>query len=176
MADKKEGLKTKEILNSLNSSDNKIVLKAISRSKKHGNPKIFQALLNLLVSSDDAKVEEKVLELFDELKSTEITDSLLAAVKDDKFADYKAPLISSFWKSSIDMSAYLSEFVDLAISGDYMVALECLTVVESLDGPFEEDQISDSIIMLKEYWSKKPNEEKKPLMEGLTAVIKSMED
>ena len=77
MADKKEDLKTKEIINSLNSSDNKIVLKAISRSKKHGNPKIFQALLNLLVSSDDAKVEEKVLELFDELKSTEIAYLLL---------------------------------------------------------------------------------------------------
>jgi hypothetical protein len=40
-------------------------------------------------------------------------------------------VVSSCWQSGLNYAAYTSDFADLFISGDYMTAIECFTVIES---------------------------------------------
>ena len=55
------------------------------------------------------------------------------------------------WNSKLDYSSFLADFVEVAIEGNFIIALECLTVLENLEGPFEEHQLLESQLHLKEY-------------------------
>ncbi len=39
-------------------------------------------------------------------------------------------LVSSCWQSGLDYSDFAGDFADIFITGDYMTALECFTVLE----------------------------------------------
>jgi hypothetical protein len=51
----------------------------------------------------------------------------------------------------LDYRPYLKEIIIAGTEGEMMDALECITIVENLDGGFSEDQLFDPIIVLKEY-------------------------
>ena len=38
-------------------------------------------------------------------------------------------------------STHVADFVKAAVGGNFMVALECLTILENLEGPFEEEAL-----------------------------------
>jgi hypothetical protein len=40
-------------------------------------------------------------------------------------------LVSSCWQSGLDYADYSSDFAGLFLTGDYMTAIECFTVIES---------------------------------------------
>jgi hypothetical protein len=41
---------------------------------------------------------------------------------------------------------------------DYLGTLECLTLIENMDGPFQEQQLLESELILKEYVKKQADE------------------
>jgi hypothetical protein len=71
----------------------------------------------------------------------------------------------------------LAEFVEIASEGDYLEALECLTIIENLDGPFEEADILEAQLHLKEYLeSTTKTDEKSILMSEIALLIKNMNE
>jgi len=73
----------------------------------------------------------------------------------------KAQIINILWNSRIDFSPYLIEFVLWAGQGDYMLTLECLTVIEQMEGPFQEEKMLDAICLVKDFLSQ-PSEKDDP--------------
>ena len=91
---------------------------------------------------------------------------------------FRIKILTSIWNSKVDYSDYLAQFVKLAAEGGFMETLECLTVIENLDGPFEEEQFFESQIALKNYLDnrKSSNDEKAQLMSEIALLIKDLEE
>jgi hypothetical protein len=80
-------------------------------------------------------------------------------------------LISSCWQSGLDYSEYTSDLVEIFLRGDYVTALECLTVLEESvhDMSMSERQ---EIVNLIEAYPLPPADEKKGLRHELISLFK----
>ena len=79
------------------------------------------------------------------------------------------------WNSKHDYSRYISDFVSLAVEGDYMMALESLTIMEQMNGPFDESWLLESQLFLKEYVEKpqRKDERKDKILSDIAYFIKA---
>ena len=166
--------KTKEIVSSLKSADEKIVLRAIKTSKVHGNPVIFEALLELLLKTSNDKIRLEILQFLNDLKSTDAIPTLIDAINDEKYLEYRAHLIGVFWNSPLNPNEHISLFVKTAIEGSFMEALECSTVIDNIEPPFPEEEVNESVLLLKDYFAADPQDEKTDLIKDILVVIQQM--
>lgn len=164
----------KEIISDFKSEDAKIVLEAIKKNRKEGNPISFKALLELLRDTDEPTVEAAIIEFLYDLKDEESIPVLIAAIEDEEFAFYQSFLIATFWQSAINGSDYLELFVKTAIHGDYMSSLEALTVVENFDSAYSQDEILDLESDLNEAIETEDNNDKKALLVSLADVVRNL--
>ncbi|MBU2020390.1 MAG: hypothetical protein KJ941_12150, partial [Bacteroidetes bacterium] len=79
--------------------------------------------------------------------------------------------------NKLDFTAYLPDFVALATEGDFFEAFECLTVIENLEGPFEETQILESQLYLKEFLEgeKGKSEQKDKIVSEIAVLLKDFD-
>ena len=50
------------------------------------------------------------------------------------------------------MTDHIPELIEASCSGNYMVILEALTVLENLEGPFNEDDLFQANTLLQQYF------------------------
>ena len=100
----------------------------------------------------------------------------MACLRNPELADMKVQILSTIWNSPLDYSEYLAEFVSLAVTGDFLLILECLTILENLNGPFEEADILESQLLLKTYYEGESRDaQKDPLMDEIAMLIKDID-
>jgi hypothetical protein len=81
---------------------------------------------------------------------------------EEKDAVLRQKLLTTIWNSKLSYDNHLPFFVMLASTGDFMQALECLTIIENMQGPFEEHELLEAQLLLKEYVEEaKSDDEKK---------------
>lgn len=168
MEDSKE---VQSIIKDLQSASETTVLAAIKKNRVHGNTKTFRVLLDVLNETDAPAVEAAIIEFLFDLKEQESADILAEKLAGNRMPFYDSFLIAAFWQSAIDGSAYLKLFVKKAIKGDYMVALEALTVIENFDTAFPEEEISDCEEDLNEAIEREKIKDKKSLLKSIREVI-----
>lgn len=164
----------KELLESLKSSDPNIVADALQKTRKSGNCNILPAIIELLHETDESHIEAQIIELLFDLKEQSCAPILIDAIQNEKLEHYHNFFIATFWQSSLDGSEYLVEFVQAAIKGDYMVCLECLTVIENFDSSFSEEEIAECNADLVEAIMEESNQEKIVLLEQLKNVVNDL--
>ena len=162
------------ILKDLNAGDPKIVLEAITKSRKDGNAKTLEAMLAVLKETDEPLVESKIIEFLFDLKVDESVSILIAAVQDEEMVYYQNFLVSAFWQSAIDGSDYLDVFVKTAISGEYLTTLEALTVIENFDRAYPQSELLELETDILEAIEKEINEDKKTLLVSLADVVRNL--
>jgi hypothetical protein len=83
-------------------------------------------------------------------------------------------LVASCWQNKLDFTPFLPDFVALATEGDFFEAFECLTVIENMEGPFEETQILESQLYLKEFLQsdKGKNDQKDQIISEIAILLK----
>lgn len=164
----------KELMESLKSSDANIVLDALQKVRESGNCRVLAPILQLLHDTDESNVEAKIVELLFDLRNQDCAPILIEALQDEELEHYHNFFIAAFWQSPIDGSEYLSEFIDAAIKGDYMVCLECLTVVENFDTTFSSQEILECDADLTEAIMEEQNMDKQTLLEELKVIINNL--
>jgi hypothetical protein len=81
------------------------------------------------------------------------------------------------WNSKNDYSDYLPVLVKIAVEGNYLESLECLTIIENLMGPISEEDILESQLFLKVYFENSAqNEQKTILIQEIASILRNMED
>jgi hypothetical protein len=99
---------------------------------------------------------------------------MIELVKDTHFIGIRSVLLSTLWNSKLDYSYYLPEFVEIACEGDFMEALECLTIIENMESAFEERHILEAQLHLKDYMENpSPKDPKKAqIMSEIALLLK----
>lgn len=162
MAAKKEGKKLKKIIEDLKSSDPKVVAKSIKALETHGDATAIKPLADLLIDGTTEKNKAAVIELFCSLKDSSVTSFIMDLLDDEKYLPIRQEILTTIWNTKVDFSDYIDDFVFIATTGSFMEALECLTIIENLEGPFMEENILEAQLHLKNYLeSNEPKDEKK---------------
>jgi len=170
----KNKLNWKEIQKSLLSKDDKIFNAALKKLEKHGENIFLYDIIEIIHKTSNENRIESLFSFLSRLKNPGAEKNMMEIIKDKKNEKIKARLLNSFWNSSLDYTAYFSDFVEFAVHGNYMIALECLTILENLKGPFEEKQLLDSQLSLKVHIENKgKNDEKAPLISEIAVFIKN---
>lgn len=151
MAQKKENKKLNQILLDLKSNDSKKISKAIKALEAHGDSTVILPLAEVLLLGVNKKNEAEILELLSSLKDSSVVVEMMDVLEDERFKGIRQKLLTTVWNTKVDFSDYIDSFVEIAVKGDFMEALDCLTIIENMEGPFMEESILESQLHLKNY-------------------------
>ena len=162
------------ILEDLKYSDKTRVNNAIKKLSNKADASIIKALLELYSTlKEDSYVKKQLKDVFSQLKISKAVPVLIKGLS-HKENQIKELCLFSLWSSSLDAADYLPPIVQCACKGDYMVALEALTLVENLEGPFSEQDLIESMIFINEYLSE-GGDDKVDLIKSILDTIKVYE-
>lgn len=178
--DKKQSNKHKkvvELLKLLNSKEDKDALHAISRLKVHGNESVLEPLLDKFIATENDEIKNEILIFFSELKSTKAPEIIIELIKKDKYESAQALFLNTMWNSGLDYSEHVTDLCELAIKGDFMVAFECYTILDNFsDNNFNDEDINDSLIALKEHFSSNQEDsQKNAILQDMLGIVVTIE-
>jgi hypothetical protein len=112
------------------------------------------------------------------MKDSSAIDEMMRLLSEARFIGIRQVLLTTIWNSPLDYSYYLPDFVDIAVEGNFMEALDCLTIIENMEGPFEERHVLESQLFLRDYIeSKEPKDpQKQYIMSEIAIFIKDLND
>lgn len=154
----------------LENGSNADVLRAMETLRHDGDVTTIPYIVNVLVNNHSEDIKNEALHYLFDLKEESALPALIRAIQDPKNIEYQQMLVSACWESGLDCTPYLNFFVDLAIIADYMVCLECLTVIENMPGPFDIALLDKAIDKTKEA-ADEDNEGKFDLLNGIWEVL-----
>ena len=143
--------KMQAILADLHSDDEKKVSKAIKSLETNGNAKIICELAECMLQSTSELNKREIIELLSSLKDSSSAVEIIDVICDPRFIEIRQPLLTAVWNMKVDFSNYVDDFVQIAVEGDFLEALDCLTIIENLEGPFMEEDILECQLHLKSY-------------------------
>ncbi len=138
-----------EKIKELESDNAKTIIAAIEKLREIGDETVIPHIIQLLVKHPLEDVKNAASHFLFDLKDPKVLPTLISEIQNPDNKEFQRILVSACWESSINCSAYLPFFVDLAIISDYMVCLECLTVIENMVGPFDLQELNDAIEKVK---------------------------
>lgn len=169
--------KLTELKKGLKSKEDSEVVKSIKALKVYGDPSVAPDIFDVLLQHQDNDVELETLGLLASLKDTQMPQVMMDSLAKEKYLPIRQKLMSTIWQSGLNYSSFLKDIVNIAVEGSFMEKVECITIIENLDGPFEEEQIMESLLILNKYFDdSKDNDQEKHIMKELIIIIKDIQE
>ena len=154
----------------LSSSNDSVITKALTKTRAKGNEQLIDPLIELYTKTENQKIKEEIKKIFSELKNKDILDFLLPQLSEGS-NEVKELILFSIWSSGIDMTDHIPELIEASCSGNYMVILEALTVLENLEGPFNEDDLFQANTLLQQYLYESEDSKEKELIKSMYDIV-----
>jgi len=164
----------KQIIEDLKSSEEKTVLKALTKIKDKGKTSVIIPMFDLFESTSNEKYKVEIKNILSTIKDAYALDLFIEKLSTGSH-ELNELLLFSLWNSSLNAVDFIPEIVETAIRGNYMVALEALTVIENLDGPFSNEKLEESQYLINEYFAEGPDE-KIDLIKSILDVVLGFEE
>lgn len=127
-------------------------------------------VISLLINAENTDEREDALKAIK--KEPTALELLMNAINDKKLAKHKNELIAACWESGIDCRTQLNYFVNLAINEDYLCCIEATSVIDGMDPPLNQDELSRSAKQL-DTAIQKTSSDKKELLRQLSEILTS---
>ena len=162
----------------LGSGNKKRMEQGISVISSKGHVGVIKPLVDLLISSKDSGLHRRIGELLSNIQDKDACGIIMDFVHDEKYKDIRAEILNTIWCSKLDYSAYISDFVAIAVKGDLIQSVECLTAIENMTGPFQERDLLESQLFLQEYHLKREEEsdQKNQIISEIALFIKDQNE
>lgn len=123
--------KLKELAQLLNKDNNIMISEAIALLREE---QPFEGAIGLLTSlynkTDDFSIRKAIEGFMNDLKDQTATIEVINEIRKELNPDSISMLVSSCWQSCLDYSEYSMDLARIYLKGDYVTAIECLTVIE----------------------------------------------
>lgn len=157
----------------LQSGDTERMELAIEELKEVGDSSILKILADIYPNCT-AGIKHDIIEFISDIKDSHIVTELIDTIKICNDEDTKAALLSTIWGSKNDFSGYLDIFVQIAINGSMVEAIECYTIIDNLESINEEANILEAKTLLKENLKKVVNDEQRMVL--LSEIMLKIEE
>ncbi len=121
---------------------------------------LYPIALSLKNTKSD-KNRKEIMHFFSSLIDPNTAATMVELIQNDDLLSIRQMLLTTIWSGKIDYSAFVAEFVELAVEGDFLIAMDCLTIIEQMSGPFSESHLLEAQLHLKEYLEKTAEKEQK---------------
>lgn len=143
--------KIKELAGIL-SKDSNIVINEAIELLRHEKP--FEGAIGLLTRfydrTDDFSIRKSISGFLNDLKDQAACEEVIKEIRKKWKSDTISMLISSCWQSGLNYSEYSADLAKVFLNGDYVTAIECLTVIEESVNDLSESVKNEIIKMLEE--------------------------
>lgn len=162
MSDKKNNKsKLSQLILELKSDSTSKVTAAIKEIYNIGEPEVIPALIFVLKNNNDSTIQKLLKDLLSDINRSDAAEVFIDEVKKEEKSEDLKKLLEILWNSKLDFSPFLADIVEIGISGDYLIALDCLTIIENMAGPFSESQLLESQLHLKEFAEENKNSDQR---------------
>lgn len=124
---------------------------ALDELSDSGDISVMEPMAKVMFKLGDRNRKHRVAEFFANIEQPEAKTELLRIIQTLENKEDQIALLNVIWNSRMDFSEFLLEIVELAIDGGFEVAMECHTIIENMDGPFEEADVLESQLLLSAY-------------------------
>lgn len=129
-------------------------------------------LVNLLTEPANKEYRRDVLTALRENQQNAIP-ILIEAIRTHRELENLHLLIAACWEAELNFSNYLPFFIQLSIEESYLPAMEAMTVIENMQGPFDKQEVNKSIKQVEAFLAK-GDHEKSPLLKQLLISLQSL--
>ena len=174
MAATAKSKKVEAVVSLLHSTKSAEVISALKKIPEQGNATLIKPLLRTYLAwPNDPDIQARTQKILGELKTQSAVPELISALGEEEFETVRALIISVFWHAGIYPTDELDVLIQNAIKGDYMVAMEVLTVVENSDVFTDPDLVQQYMLDIDEYLDSNPEADHASILEQLKDVLKS---
>jgi hypothetical protein len=114
----------------------------------------FEGAIGLLTSfynkTDDFVIRKTIEQFMNDLKDQAASSEVINEIRKPWKADTISMLVSSCWQSGLDYSGYSPDLAEIFLKGDYITAIECLTVIEESVNELSSDKKAEMIKIIEE--------------------------
>jgi len=168
----KSDKKLKELSEIFNKGINSAIIEAIELIRE-GTP--FEGAIGLLIElydkTDDFSVKKTISDFMNDLKDQTLCEEIIAEIRKQWKSDTISMLVSSCWQSQLNYSKYSLDLAKVFLQGDYVTAVECLTVIEESVHHLSKKK-KNEVIELIENNPFSPHNEKTTLTLELISILK----
>ncbi|MBX7180648.1 MAG: hypothetical protein K1X82_00920 [Bacteroidia bacterium] len=157
----------KEVEKLLQSQHLEIVLDTLDLIKNEGDINLIKPLASLMNETDNEEIIKTVIEIFRGIKDQSAVPFLIEVLENNQSFGNRSSIVAACWEGGLKFDSHLSFFVDLALRENYLVALECVTLIENMGNDIPETELLTNIAKIKQ--NLEPGEDKKD--ELLVALI-----
>jgi hypothetical protein len=170
-------VKLSEALKQFQSNVETDVLAALKLFEQQGDISILPIVFEKLRSCE-LSIEKAILGFLSDIQKIQAKAVFIQFLSEEKEPLLRQKVLTSIWNSKMTYDEHLPFFVMLASTGDFMQSLECLTIIENMQGPFAEQELLESQLLLKEYVEETTNEDeqKRHIMSEIAWFIKEQND
>ena len=170
-------LRFNELSKALKSNDPGELRSTLKEIEKEDDVRLIKPLIELGKRNRHINVQLEISQLLYDLKLTKGHAIILDELKTMGPNPFRTVLIAAVWNANIAAFDHLDLFVKLAIEGSFDEAIECLTVIEETEGVIVEEQVLESLLMLKEYLQDDKNKEvdKTPNIKDILTKVEEIE-
>jgi hypothetical protein len=116
--------------------------------------KPFEGAIALLTAyydrTDDFSIRKAISAFMNDLKDQSVCEEVIIEIRKQWKLDTIAMLVSSCWQSGLDYSDYSNDLAQVFLKGDYVTAVECMTVIEESVNELSRSSKDEIIKMLEE--------------------------
>lgn len=170
-AGKSSALST-ELLKLLESKDPNVVLKALNKLERAANINDLPSIIRVMAGTKDTKLLNAFASFLSNVRSKGAPAIMAMYLADPNYSGIRTELARACWESQLDYSPYLILFARLFIAGDFLLALEAFSVIEStcMERTVSKTLISEISMLIKSSLPDQP-ETKQRLTRELILVL-----
>lgn len=161
------------IIADLDSNNDQLILEALKRIKSKGDATVIKPMIKTFAETTNDDVRDGIRVLLAQIKVENALIEMIESLADGD-DEVNEMLLFAIWNANLNASNYIAEIAEASVKGSYLVALEGLTVIENLDGPFSDEVLNDAKLVLNEYFDQE--DEKVDLIKSMYEVISQFED
>lgn len=125
--------------------------KALDSLSESGDITVMEPMAQVMFAMSDRLRKHLIAEFFANIEQPEAKTELVRIITNLESKAQQTELLNVIWNSRMDFSEFLLDVVELAIDGSFEVTMECHTIIENMDGPFEERDVLECQLLLSAY-------------------------
>ncbi len=110
-----------------------------------GDGRYIEPLVDAFTHTKHDSIKDSIYALLLDLKDESALEPLIACIQNERYKEVRTQLLSVLWQSNLDASSYLVELIEMAVSFDYLDCIEIMTIIDTFEGSYSEEELMNSI-------------------------------
>jgi hypothetical protein len=159
-------------LSELLKKDNKIDITGAIETLRQEIPFLgaIALLTSLYDNTDDNEIRKSVADFMNDIKDQEACEEVINEIRKDLKPDTISMLVSSCWQSGLNYSEYSLDLAQVFLKGDYITAIECLTVIEDTVEDLTQEKRAEVIKLIEDNPLPRVNEKSTLVLELISIL------